>query len=451
MALRFQTKKQQATNVSYVARAHDTNRRTSEVGEKERRARLLRGLRNGFLLLLTLLACGVPVLLVASPISYVPFITVVLMVLASFLYLQILKHTFSFSEDQLARSCERGTTVRLNVVLSNKSPFPHPYIDVSFCISDLFEGNDAVRHVSASLGAFETSNFSFDAQFSHVGRYSAGIDSVVLHDLLGLFQAKIDCTLCHQVIVRPRLFDFPGVELTDANESAAQMMRAIASTDSIDYSSVREYRYGDPLKTVHWNLTSRSAEGTMYTRLYEEFVSPSLSIIIDPFSDVSSTDDLMSTFDGIIESAASFARFAQSEGVDCTVRYAARNYEYTAVRLSTMADTEQLVLSAQRIASVSDGRPQMALPLEMLNAEANSQQRVGNVAFVTGRVSQDIIQLLSVLSARRIRPLLIVCVPASFVGPDRKKYLTPLHQLSARGIPYFIMESNEQETRGVTQ
>lgn len=404
---------------------------------------------KGLLVAAALFACVVPVLLVASPISYVPLIMVVCLVALSWAYLQVLKRNFSFSEEALARSCERGSNVRLSVTLRNGCALPHPYIDVSFCISDLFDGRDVVRHVTVALGAHEVQQFDFDAQFSHVGRYSAGIDSVVLHDMLGLFEARIDRTLCRQVVVRPRLFSFPGISISEINESAAAQVRAIASTDSVDYSSVREYRFGDPLKTVHWNLTSRSANHTMYTRLFEEFVSPSLSIVIDPFADFEGKEQLMSCFDGEVESAASLARFAQANGIDCSVRYMTSGGEYEQAHLTSVSDTEELVLASSRIFPVSDGRPQMMLPLEALHTQAASMQRVGNVAFVTARVSDEIVQLLSSLAANRISPLLVLCVPAGLAGDERARYLAPVRQLSARGIPFLVMESNEYETRGV--
>lgn len=406
---------------------------------------------KGLLLFAALIACGLPVLLIASPISYIPLITVLLLVLCSFVYVQVLRRTFSFSEEQIQQVCERGTNAALKVTLTNKSIFPHTYVDVCFSISDLFGGTAAVKNITVSLGPLQTNSFEFSAQFGHVGRYTAGVDSVVLHDFLGLFGAKIEQPICHQVLVRPRLFSFPDVKMEESSDSVTQLMKVINSTDSVDYSGVREYRFGDPLKTVHWNLSSRTADNTLYTRLFEEFVSPSLSIIMDCFSDFNDDEDLMCAFDGVVESASSFARFARRQGVDCVVRYLNRNWESVSVNLGTEADTEQLVLSAQRIQALSKDSRYEALPLEMLVQEGMRARGSANVALVTARLSSQMLVVLSELAARHILPILVVCLPASFAGKERQNYLKPLVALQGLGIPYFVMESNGYETKEVAR
>lgn len=404
---------------------------------------------KGLLLFAALIACGLPVLLIASPISYVPLITVVLLVLCSFAYVHVLKRTFSFSEEQIQQVCERGTNAALKVTLTNKSIFPHSYVDVRFSISDLFGGTAAVKNITVSLGPRQTNSFEFDAQFSHVGRYTAGVDCVVLHDFLGLFSAKIVQPICHQVLVRPRLFDFPDVTMEESSDSVTQLMKVINSTDSVDYSGVREYRFGDPMKTVHWNLSARAADRSLFTRLFEEFVSPSLSIIMDCFSDFKGNEELMCVFDGIVESSSSFARFARCQGVDCVVRYLNRSWEGVSVNLGTEADTEQLVLSAQRIAPLVENPQHAALPLEMLVQEGARARGSANVAFVTARLSEEMLVVLSELASRHTLPILVLCLPASFAGKERKAYLKPLAALQGLGIPYFVMESSGFETKGV--
>ncbi len=421
---------------------------------------------KALLLVATLLLCGIPVALVAHPVSYVPLIMVVLAVGASFAYLCILKRTFAISEEGMRRSCERGESVGLAVTLSNASILPHPRVVVYFYITDLFGEYDAMRTMTVPLGPREVSTFSFDANFTHLGRYFAGVDHVQLTDLFGLFSCTVQNAHRRQVIVRPRLFDLRDVDISEAEEESASMVKPITA-DGTDYASVREYRFGDPLKTVHWNLTARSATGTMYTRLFETYVTPSVSVVIDPFSQASDREALMSLFDGMMEGASSLSRFARAQGIECIIRYLGRGFEPASICLAGEEDSDELILSAHRIVSLSRGadgkagaagesegdsadiRRAASIPIELFVQEGTGSQGASNIAFVTSRLDEDILVALEEVTARRRQAMLMLVVPATLIGRQRTEFLSPLTQLSAMGIPYYVLESTELETRRV--
>lgn len=402
---------------------------------------------KALLLVGALLACGVPVALIAHPVSYVPLLTVLIVVALSFAYLQVLKRTFSYDESQMADSCERGQDVGLSVTVTNRSMLPHPRVEVALYISDLFGEYGALHTMTVPLGPRETTTFDFDARFAHLGRYTAGVDHVTLFDLLGLFSARIDNATRRRVIVRPRLFDLVDVDVSNADEQAEVSMLKPVTSDNADYASVREYRYGDPLKTVHWSLSARSADGTLYTRLYETYVNPSLAIVIDPFAESGDPEELMSLFDGVVESAASLSHFARSQGVECTIRYLDRNLDPASACLASSSDADELVLDAHRITPLSESGMRAAIPIDMLRAEGIGQQGASNVAFATARLSEDIVAAIVEIAGQRRNPILLLTVPARLVGRERAAYLAPLSRLAQMGIPYFVFESTELETR----
>ncbi len=435
------------------AQAHSQARsRSRHAGApRKRTGRVVKAL----LLVAALLLCGVPPIFLAHPISYVPLIMVVVSLLLSFIYLRILKATFSFSEDGMRRSCERGEGVGLAVTLENRSILPHARIDVSFYITDLFGEYDALRTMVVPLGPRETATFDFAASFTHLGTYSAGVDSIRLTDLFGLFSCTIQNTHRREVAVRPRLFDFNDVEISEAEEESASMLKPITD-DGTDYSSVREYHYGDPLKTVHWNLSARSATGTMYTRLFETYVTPSMAAVIDPFAEAADRETLMSLFDGVVEGAASLSRFARAQGIDCMVHYLDQSFEQGNICLAGEDDADELVLNAHRIVDLSAEmhssqqiQHAAGIPIEMLLHEGFSSQGASNIAFITSRLHEDILSALIDVTARRRQAMLVLVVPSMLIGNQRKEFLAPLAQLGSAGIPYFILESTELETRRV--
>lgn len=436
-------------NAAVRTRRRAERRRKREANPEHGRRRSIVG--KAALVVLVLLFCTVPIILLASPVSYVPLIAFVLTLGVSFGYLQVLKRSFSFSESQMFRSCERGREVGMHIELQNSSVFPYPRVEIAFFITDLFGEYDAMRTMTVPLAPRETAGYDFDARFSHLGRYEAGIDHIVLYDLLGLFTARIENETRRSVVVRPRLFDFYQPEVDEVSDDESNNALKAIADDSTDYSSVREYRYGDPLKTIHWNLSARSADGTMYTRLFETYVAPTLCIVMDSFSASDDSEELMALFDGIVESAASLSHFARAQGIECTISYLDRDFEPASACLASADDADELVLDMRRIGNEEKHPGQAIIPIELLRAEGTGSAGHSNVAFATSRVNDEIATALIDTAARKRNPILLLTVPNGLAGRERAEYLAPVRRLDSAGVACFIIESNEQETKVATK
>ncbi len=401
-----------------------------------------------------LLVCAVivlvaPVLLVASPISYVPLIAAILLVVVSAIYLQILKRSFTISIAQMETSCERGSDAGLAVSLTNSSVLPFPRVEMEFFVTDLFGGYDDVRRLTCTLSTREKTDLPFDVRFSHLGTYEAGIERVVLYDLLGLFRSRINEGMRRSVAVRPRKVDLRSVgDMQAVPDESLNMLKTVAS-DDMDYASVREYYYGDPLKTIHWNLSARSPDATMYTRLFETYVNPALVIIIDPYSPSWDTEDLMSLFDGMVEAACALSAQAREIGIDAEVRYIDSFHAPASTRLITTEDADDLVRDMLRITPTEEATSYVGEPEEMLRSAGLSSHGFGNVALVTSRPDAGFISALIEVRMRKRNPLAFVSVPRSLEGLERDQFLSPLKRLAAAGVPYYVVESTEVQTEVV--
>ncbi len=426
-------RREQRTNATVLARRAKRRRVVARVG------RVL-------LVLLALFALVAPPLLVASPISYVPLVMAVLLVLASWVYLRVLSRSLTVGVAQMETSCERGSDAGLAVSLVNSSVLPYPRIELQFFVTDLFGGYDASRSLSCALGPREATEVSFDVRFAHLGTYEAGIEGVTIHDLLGLFSTHRAEGMRRQVTVRPRRVDVSGADGSQtAPDESRNMLKPIAA-DDMDYAIVREYHYGDPMKTVHWNLSARSPDGTMYTRLYETYVNPALAIIVDPYAPNWEADELTCLFDGMVEGAVGLALMAREIGIETEVRYVDRDHEPAVARLASTLDADDMVRCMLRITCADDARVYAGEPEAMLRAAGLASHGFGNVAFVTSRPDSGFCSVLVDVHMRRRNALALVAVPRALEGPDREKFLAPLRQLLAAGVPYYVVESTEAST-----
>jgi uncharacterized protein (DUF58 family) len=401
------------------------------------------------LVLCAILVLVLPVLLIAHPISYVPLLVAVLTVLLSGVYLQVLRRSLTMSVSQMSSSCERGQQTDLTVDIASASVLPFPRIEMEFFVTDLFGDYDDVRQLTCALGPRESSTLDFDVRFVHLGTYRAGIDHVVLHDLLGLFSSRMGDVASRSVVVRPRKVSMSSVAtVLVVPDESHQMLRPVASDDT-DYASVREYHYGDPLKTIHWNLTSRSPNATMYTRLYETYVNPALAIVVDSYSPDLEAEDLMSLFDGMVECAASLSEQVRQAGIDVEIRYVDREGSPATTRLASMSDADDLVMGMLRITPAAGAGANAATTETMLRAAGLQSHGFGNIALVTSRLDAGLLTALTEIRMRRRNVMLFVAVPRELEGRERESFLAPTRRLDAVGIAHYVVESTEVETKVV--
>ncbi len=396
------------------------------------------------LVLLAVIVCVVPAVFVASPIAYIPAVSVVLIIIISYVYLRILVWALEFSEDSLLGSCERGTQIEFVVNFKNKSPLVFVRLEPYFYIGDLFGEVDALIPTSMVLMPFEDRDFRFDAQFDHIGTYSAGVKKIVISDLLGLFTHTIDNAKRHEVKVLPRLFHLANVQLSNVSVKESRKAFRPVVTDDLDYAGVREYEPGDPLKTIHWKLSSRNPEENYFTRLFETFGNPGVSVIIDSYAPDYDNESLMQVFDGVVESALSINDFACKHGVDSELVYLDANQQATKLRLLNIQQADSLMNSMMRI-QAGEGQASR----EMLVDYGTSMYAQGNIVFCTAHVNDAIVSTLLEIKLRQRAALLFVAVPSFMDREQQREFLRPLRRLEAANVPYVVVCSAQNKVEEV--
>lgn len=380
--------------------------------------------------------CAIPPIFVNSIIGYLPLIALVLAFAISFAYLQVLKRSFSFSEDSLASSCERGSEIDFVLHFRNSSPLVFVRLEPRIYVSNLFGEADDVTPVPLTLMPHENREFRFQATFDHIGTYSAGVQSIVINDLLGLFSHTIVNENRHRVEVLPRLFEPSDLPLSSEVSSESQKPRQALTVDDMDYAGVREYTWGDPIKTIHWKLSARNPSGEYLTRLFETFNNPGIAIIIDTSSPDYDSESLMYVFDGVVESALSVNQYAISQGIDSVITFSSSRGEAVKFRSIRPQDFPDFTHALPRI-KPGDGEEAR----DLLRQEMNSLHGQDNVALCTSQINEEIISALITLRLRKRNPMLFVVVPPAMDSEEIREFTKPLRRLDEAQIPRFVVTS----------
>ena len=378
---------------------------------------------------------AVPALFVNDAIGYAPIIAYLVVLLLSFAYVRILRRSLSFEELGVGTECTRGETVNLKLLLKNASILPAIRVQALFYMSDIFGGEGATDIHNITLGPRRERTFEFGIRFDHIGSYEVGIREVRVYDVFGIFSAVYDNDHLTEVNVQPRVFDIDDLPITkDAAVEAKKSFTSVIN-DGMDYSGVREYRWGDPIKTIHWKLSSRLSAGEYLTRLYETNANPGMTVISDFDAPEYTVDELMGIYDAVVECSFSIERFAAANGFDAEFVFedkAKRRRRF----MAPFAGRHQEVLDRMpQIFSPGTGKDALAI----IREEQNSQFGQSNLIVITSVLSQELMESLAAARVGKRVPVLFAIVPATIDDEKRKQIMARLRRLNASGVSYSVL------------
>lgn len=374
-----------------------------------------------------------------TAVGWIPFIACVTAIVCAFLYLQVLKHSLKLLEKSEVTDCTRDEDVRFRVRFANRCPLFFFRIEAHFFTADLYGKPVSHRSTTMALAPFEKYDMPFTTRFEHIGTYQAGLDRVVVYDFLRLFSVTLEGPKRTRVQVVPKLV--PVSDIPFSNDAVVETTKAAraALSDSMDYAAVRDYRWGDPLKNIHWKLSARTEN--YLTKLFETYTNPGVAVIMDFYGPAQGALDLMRLFDCVVETGFSVARYAQWRGMDAEVHYCDRVGEH--VRRSTWRqdDLPQIVSDMPRF---SNDPKRADDALELLEGQIRSIHGQSNVIVCTANLSARMVETVVEAKMHRREPLMFAVVPKGLEGRERDQWLSPLARLDAAGIGYRVLSSSNE-------
>ena len=184
-----------------------------------------------------------------------------------------------------------GDELQLILTVENKKPLPVPWIKVRDFIPTGLDAPDADATYLQALGGSELTLTTSLGRYERVrrrhrlialkrGYYLIGPARLESGDLFGLYQSRRDDTRSGPpLVVYPRAVPLPGFFLPSARPvgDARSLVRLWA--DPNRPNGVREYRPGDPIRSVDWKATARLQ--SLSVRTYDPSVSQYAVILLD--------------------------------------------------------------------------------------------------------------------------------------------------------------------------
>ena len=126
---------------------------------------------------------------------------------------------------------------------------------------------------------------------THCGRLVCQVEKAVCCDLLGLFPLPVRKGPERAVLILPAQLELEGKEELAAGENAGTVLRPRPGGGPGEDYDLREYRVGDPLRSVHWKLSSKKDE-----LVVRETLEPQQAAIVVTYDHFGPPEDLDRTF-----------------------------------------------------------------------------------------------------------------------------------------------------------
>lgn len=210
--------------------------------------------------------------------------------------------------------CEKNERFVAKIVVTNRSVFGFAPLRLRLRCQSGNHLLDAEGQIM--VPPFSTVPVTLEFQLPYRGKYDIGVSALEFCDMFNLFRFKKRVRGMSQAVIHPREF-----AMMDNNRDEQDLQAAHTSTSHFagdtDFSSLREYREGEPLRRVHWKVSSKRDD--LIIRQTEQSADSKRVVLCD-FSFVSADEDLqMQATDTVIETALAITRHAVETGVAAVV------------------------------------------------------------------------------------------------------------------------------------
>lgn len=322
--------------------------------------------------------------------------------------------------------CRRKEQMEFSVLLENHSRIPCNGCSVALRMEsedgNRISGNQALF----TLAPKEQRTFHFNAAFDHLGIYRVVVEEVCVHSLMGVLSFNADFrSRTNAVTVCPRFYILEESMLSEKVYSENQQASMKSEAESIDSAGVREYAYGDPIKLIHWKLSSHS--GNYVTRVLESYGNHALTVIPCSWMKPETLDLRMDLKDAVIESCASLCRQALEDGMETRIRFAGKGGMLT--EYLPEQDEDFSALLGEMLPFSPDPAARAAV-VEILEKELSSLYSSDNIAVCTSALNDAMAEILRRMTAGGRNVILYFCTAGQSDSSSEKQ----IRELETYGI-----------------
>ncbi len=389
-----------------------------------------------FAFLGVLVLSAVPAVMTNSLLGYGAALLVLTSVLLSLLWLCLLKGKVRFALDTETQSCVRGEEALFQVRAENASRLPVAGLNAVFFLSDPDGLDEQTTSLRLTLAPRETRAFSFTAAFPHIGNYRAGVRRVEMTDLFGIFRAVRAEEQSYTVEVLPRVAHLTALPITTDVRTESARSTLPSPLSGTDYTGVREYAFGDPIKSIHWKLSAHA--GGLMTKQLESYSNAGVSVVLDFVIPASDGAARLDEFDAVVECGVSAGDWAARQGMDYDLIFYRR--DKTALRtVPASFRTLHGVVEEMRMTDAETDAERSLARLLRENCQGVYSQT--NIVVCASVLTRETAEMLVRLKQGGRTPILLLVLAEGLTARERERRTAQLRRLQSANIACQVLSA----------
>lgn len=294
------------------------------------------------------------------------------------------------------------------IIITNASAIPFTQIRIVGLLPDEKGRNISKQRIIMSVLPRTKVKINAGIIFDYRGEYSMRIDYIDLYDIFGIFHRRRKLDKEIKIKVVPRVFDISPVSESSMTSDTNPNPVLITSDDRDELSSIREYRDGDLLRSVHWKLSAKKDD--LIVKVLDGQRSTESAVIMDLNCYYEDMDSNLKVTDAVIESALTICNSLLTKGQNClTIWYdakakvIAKKYATPDSGFAEVFDTLSLT-------------PIWADPINILNLLASSADELNmrnSIFIITPRFNNDMNEAITHLYTAGNADINVLCIDNS--------------------------------------
>jgi Uncharacterized conserved protein (some members contain a von Willebrand factor type A (vWA) domain) len=259
-----------------------------------------------------------------SPVSAVLYVFFLLLPIFTLMYLFAASAGVKVYVERGSSQTPKRAPVRFGLTVANDTAIPVPFAEIDVMLPSERAVRCVGRRVRVSLAPFGYYDLSETVTFPYRGEYEIGVSDIYIYDLFRMFRLRVTADTFTTVFVIPRRLSIDRDGAHAASDVNTSSVKNINGVDRAELADIREYRSGDHMKSIHWNLSSKTQDLVVKEYAMNSgnrvYVFADTARLADPSSDTAYEDDINEyAADGVIELALAAATRELEGGNDVTM------------------------------------------------------------------------------------------------------------------------------------
>ena len=296
-----------------------------------------------------------------------------------------------------------GEEVKMEVEVSNRKPLPLPWLQADDEIPKevtLLKGKTmsdySLTHQLLSnlfsISWYHKVKRHYTIQCPQRGYFTFGPTKISSGDMFGFYTRYKELDTSDYLIVYPKIVPLEKLGIPSMQPLGEIRTRNHLFQDPVLTMGIREYQYGDNLKSIHWKSTART--GRLQTKIFEPTTTIDMGIFLDvrtvqpPYQGV-----IAEKLELAIVTAASMANDALAEGYRVGLYVNQNNTDSPElIRLPPSRHPEQLKHILEALAAIN---PMYTTPIaEMLVKESRNLPWGSTMVVITAAPTEHLLSAL---------------------------------------------------------